>query len=85
VSWPGKDPEQSILFQTIPVGYDFIKTIGASLKEGRDFSPTFPMDSVNYVINETAAALMGMENPTNETMSLWETPGKIVACTPRLI
>ncbi|MCB0521326.1 MAG: ABC transporter permease [Lewinellaceae bacterium] len=78
VSWPGKDPEQDILFQTIPVGYDFLKTIGAQLKEGRDFSKDFPTDSVNYVINETAARLMGLENPVGETISLWDTPGHVV-------
>ncbi|HFA49566.1 MAG TPA: ABC transporter permease [Bacteroidetes bacterium] len=80
VTWDGKDPETSILFQTIPVDYDFVKTIGAKLKDGRDFSPEFATDSSNYVINETAAKLMGMDDPVGQTMSLWETPGQIVGC-----
>lgn len=78
VSWEGKDPEQAILFQTIPVGYDFVKTIGASLKAGRDFSPEFPADSTNFLINETAARLMGMDEPVGQTISLWEETGRIV-------
>lgn len=78
VSWPGKNPEQSILFQTIPVEYDFLETIGASLKSGRDFAPAYSTDTSNYVINETAARLMGLENPVGQSMSLWENPGQIV-------
>ena len=79
VDWDGKDPETSILFQTVPVGYDFLKTIGAELKEGRDFSVDFPADSTNFVINETAAKLMGLESPVvGKTISLWDTRGRIV-------
>jgi hypothetical protein len=78
VSWQGKDPEVSILFQTVPVEHDFLKTIGATLREGRDFSPAFPADSMNYVINETAARLMGMENPIGQQLTLNEVTGTIV-------
>lgn len=78
VEWPGKDPEQSILFQVIPVGADFVETIGATLKDGRDFSPDFLSDSTNYIINETAAELMGMENPVGSSMTLWDMPGQVV-------
>ena len=78
VSWEGKDPETSILFQTIPVDYDFIETIGATLKDGRDFSPEHSMDTSNYIINETAAELMGMGNPVGQSLTLWEEPGQIV-------
>ena len=78
VDWPGKDPEQSILFQVIPVDFDFVETIGATLKDGRDFSPEFLTDTTNYVINETAAKLMGMDNPVGSSMTLWEMPGQVV-------
>ncbi len=78
VSWQGKDPDQSILFQTIPVEHDFLKTIGATLREGRDFSSAFPGDSLSYVVNETATELMGMENPIGQALTLNEVEGKIV-------
>lgn len=80
-SWDGKDPETSILFQTIPVDYDFLATIGASLKDGRDFSPAFSNDSTNFVINERAAELMGMENPIGQALSYGEMKGQIVGWT----
>ncbi len=78
VSWPGKEPDQSILFQTIPTGYDFLKTIGATLKDGRDFSPDFPGDSLAYIVNERAASLMGMDNPVGQQLTLNETKGPII-------
>jgi predicted permease len=78
VSWQGKDPEKSILFQTIPVGYDFVKTIGATLRDGRDFSPDFPNDTSAYLINETAAEMMGLKNPVGENLTLWGATGPIV-------
>ncbi len=78
VGWEGKNSEESILFQTIPVSYDFVKTIGATLKDGRDFSPDFPSDSTNFLINETAAQLMGMDDPVGQSISLWDQSGQIV-------
>jgi len=39
------------------------------LKAGRDFSPAFGTDSANYLINETAAKIMKMENPVGETFT----------------
>ena len=78
VNWPGKDPEISILFQTIPVEHDFLKTIGAELVEGRDFSPEFPSDTGSFIINETAAQIMGLQNPIGQRISLWGQEGQIV-------
>ncbi len=78
LDWEGKNPDESILFQTIPVSYDFVKTIGATLKDGRDFSPDFPSDSTNFLINETAAELMGMDNPVGQTITLWDQSGRVV-------
>jgi putative ABC transport system permease protein len=78
VHWPNKNPEESILFQTIPVEYDFLETIGARLAEGRDFSPQFPADSSNFIINEKAALLMGLEQPLGERIRVWNTEGVIV-------
>ena len=78
VDWEGKNPDEATLFQTIPVSYDFVKTIGVTLKSGRDFSPDFPTDSANFLINETAAQLMDMDNPVGQTMTLWDQPGQIV-------
>ncbi len=76
--WPGKDPEESILFQTIPVDYDFLATIGAELAAGRDFTRERPGDSTAIIVNQTAARLMGMDNPIGQPITSGEFKGTII-------
>lgn len=77
-SWEGKRPDQDILFNHIGTNYDFIKTIGAELKAGRDFSREFATDSVNFIINEESARLMGMKDPVGKALSWGDSKGQIV-------
>ncbi|MGN6618158.1 MAG: ABC transporter permease [Ilyomonas sp.] len=59
--WEGKDPNSLPLFGTIGVTYDFGKTIGWLIKEGRDFSRDFA-DSTSLIFNEAAVKLTGIKN-----------------------
>lgn len=44
--------------------YDYVKTLGLKLIDGRDFSEAYPTDTVNsVVINETMAKQLGVKNP----------------------
>jgi putative ABC transport system permease protein len=72
-NWRGKAPELQAEFATLDVSYDYGKTVGWQFVEGRDFSRDFASDSAAFVINETAAKLMGFENPVDEIVT-WE-PG----------
>lgn len=62
-SWEGKNPNESysIVYETVKP--DYISTIGAELLEGRDFSIEHPSDSMNFIINESSAKLMGLKAP----------------------
>ena len=54
----GKDPKQTenmVSIQNWEVDYDYVKTMGMEIAEGRDFSMDFPSDSSAVIINETAA------------------------------
>lgn len=54
----GKDPKQTenmVSIQNWEVDYDYVKTMGMEIAEGRDFSMEFPSDSSAVIINETAA------------------------------
>jgi putative ABC transport system permease protein len=61
--WPGKDPEQDFPITLTWVGYDWAKTAGLTMVEGREFSPEFGGDSLACIINQTAARRMGLEEP----------------------
>lgn len=78
VVWEGKDPEMRVLFNIINADYDWIKTMGVTLVDGRDFSEDFPFDSASFIINEKAAEIMGMENPVGQGLNVWDTQGTIV-------
>ena len=78
IEWPRKDPNAMISFADGIVGYDFVKTLGLKLKEGRDFSKEFGLDSTNYIVNETAVEKMGLKDPLGQTVSWGNRPGKII-------
>jgi putative ABC transport system permease protein len=64
--WKGRDPHSTPAIGTLFVGYDFGKTVGWQLKEGRDFSRDYSTDSGAFVINEAAARYMGLRHPVGE-------------------
>jgi predicted permease len=76
--WTGKDPSKSAPVSGLLVGYHFTRTMNIPLVAGRDFSPGFATDSVNYLINEAAAAMMNFSDPVGQTITFWRGKGQIV-------
>ncbi|MBC5775560.1 ABC transporter permease [Pontibacter sp. KCTC 32443] len=77
INWKGKDPNADILFSTLNVDYDLLKTLDVKLKSGREFSREFGTDTAAYMINEEAARLMQLKEPVGEWLE-WERKGTIV-------
>ncbi|WP_020528183.1 ABC transporter permease [Flexithrix dorotheae] len=68
--WKGKDPDwQPEDFATLAVTPHYGKTVGWQFVAGRDFHPQLASDSTGFVINESAAKLMGFEDPVGERVS----------------
>ena len=65
-SWSGKESEKAYLFKAPFVGYDFIKTLGLKIVEGRSFSRDFSNEESNIIVNEAAVKMMGLTNPINK-------------------
>jgi ABC-type antimicrobial peptide transport system permease subunit len=80
-NWPGKRPDQEIFFNFFAGGYDIIKTMGISMKEGRDFSAQLIIDSASVIINETAAAQMGLKDALGQEIETYAGKMKIVGVT----
>ena len=66
--WDGRDPDKRVLVNMNYVDYNFCKTMGIELVEGRDFSEEFPGDVISdtdtvggILINEEMAKIMGMD------------------------
>ncbi len=63
LEWPGKTPDQDFYITLAKVQYDWVKTAGLQLAEGRDFSPDFGTDTSACLINETAVKKMNLKKP----------------------
>lgn len=68
MDWPGKAPDQDIIFHALEVDYDFIETMGIKMKEGRSFSRSFGTDSAGIILNETAVKVMELKDPLGKTI-----------------
>lgn len=68
LDWKGKDPGNVIMFRNVSISHDFGKTIGWTIKQGRDFSRDFPTDSSAAILSESAAKAIGFRDPIGETV-----------------
>jgi ABC-type antimicrobial peptide transport system permease subunit len=78
LKWGGAKEADPTNVQAMTIGLNYLKTLNLQLVAGRDFSKDFGYDAGNYLVNESAARLMGMKNPIGETIEFWGSPGKIV-------
>ena len=78
VEWEGKDPTSRPMFTQVAVGYDFTKTMGIRMLNGRDFSKDFPTDTVGYILNEQALKKMNLKNPVGKPLTFWKKKGTII-------
>ena len=83
--WEGKDPNQAVAFPTNPVTYEYGKTIGWKMKEGRDFSREFATDSSAFILNESAVAFMGLKDPVGKIVRWEEKPYIIIGVVEDLL
>ncbi|MES1249441.1 MAG: FtsX-like permease family protein, partial [Chitinophaga rupis] len=67
IQWPGKTPDQNFLVYISWVQYDWIKTAGLHLVEGRDFSPAYGADTNACLLNQEAVRRMGLKTPVAGT------------------
>ncbi len=71
IEWPGKQPNQLVVFSVKTVDYDLTETLGITMDEGRSFSRSFGAEGDNLVFNETAIKAMGLTNPIGKTIKMW--------------
>jgi hypothetical protein len=78
--WEGKDPNEPAEINIITVDEQFIEHMEIEVLEGRafDFKNYGQSDSLNYMINEAAAALMGYTEPLGKKLSVWGDEGEVI-------
>jgi putative ABC transport system permease protein len=73
--WPeGVQPTQENLvsLQAWRVDHDYVKTLGMTIRDGRDFSREFRSDTAAVILNQSALNLFGItENPVGKSILTW--------------
>ena len=64
--WPGKNPEETILFHTMGIDENYMSTMEMNVLEGRAFLQS---DSAVVIINEKAREIMGLDNPIGASIT----------------
>ncbi|MCW3119884.1 MAG: hypothetical protein JWM28_3966 [Chitinophagaceae bacterium] len=75
-NWPGKKAGETVEMGTIQIAEDYFKTLGISMKSGRDFSSH--ADTANVIFNETAIKRLRLEQPIDQTITWQDHPYRIV-------
>ncbi|MBS1597380.1 MAG: ABC transporter permease [Bacteroidetes bacterium] len=64
IVWEGKDPKLQVVFPSMAVTEDFFDVFKMKIMNGRAFSTAFKGDSANFIVNEKAIQVMGMNVAT---------------------
>jgi len=78
LGWPGKPEDLRVIFTTIATEYDYAKTMGIKIIEGRDFSEDFKSDTASILINKAALQLMNLKDPIGTELDLWGGKRKLI-------
>lgn len=84
-NWEGKDQNLPVDFAISNVTYEYGKTIGWKVMEGRDFSRDFPTDSNAFILNEAAAKLIGSKHPVGETIRWDGKPFHVIGIVSNIV
>lgn len=78
LSWEGKSEDEQVIAIHNGIGYEFLDMMNIPVLQGRNFSKDFISDSTGFIINETAAKLIGYEDPIGKPLHFFQRSGTIV-------
>lgn len=84
-SWEGYDPSANIAMDVVMTEWDYEKTAGLRLKQGRAFSKEFRTDSSAVIINEAAMKVIGFKEPVGKIIRLNDQPLTIIGVNENVI
>jgi putative ABC transport system permease protein len=85
VGWPGKPEELRVLFSTIGTEYDYTKTMGIKILQGRDFSEDFKSDTLAVLVNQAAVDVMGLKDPIGTRLDFWDSKREIIGVVDNVL
>jgi putative ABC transport system permease protein len=76
---PVQSPANSFNIETWAIDDSYIPTIDIKILKGRNFSPDFKTDSSGVIINETAAKILGYDDPIAKNIYTFNDAGQSTA------
>ncbi len=77
--WKGQDPDEEILMRASFIDYNYFKTFGMEIVEGRSYSKEYATDPTEaLIVNEEAVKVMGMESPLGKQLGIGDNQAKII-------
>jgi ABC-type antimicrobial peptide transport system permease subunit len=76
--WEGKDPNFAVDFPNNATTWEYGKTIGWKIKQGRDFSREFATDTAAFILNESAVAFIGLKDPVGKIIHWEHRPYRVI-------
>ena len=71
--WNGRLPNEPLTLAMNSISdSDYFKTVGMQIKEGRNFTGNFAVDSLSVILNEAAVKRMRFKDPINQIIT-WST------------
>jgi ABC-type antimicrobial peptide transport system permease subunit len=79
ITWEGKSSDIKVSVNPVFVGYDFFKTFGMEIVQGRSFSRDLRTDeTAAYILNEKAVGSLGLQSPIGKQLTLDGNVGMII-------
>jgi len=79
MKWDGMtNPVNTVMFNQVATSYDFIKTNGIKLLQGRDFSKNFASDTSAVMVSASAVKVFGYKNPIGKKVTIFGDNANIV-------
>jgi hypothetical protein len=85
LGWPGKPEDEIVGFATVICQYDYTKTMGITILEGRDFSEDFISDSTAIIVNKAALDVMQLEDPIGIELDLGNRKGTLIGIVDNVL
>lgn len=78
INWKGNPAGKPVTVKDQSVDYDYFDLFQMEIVRGRSFSREFPTDRDGFILNQTAAALTGYNDPIGRPVTVWAKEGKII-------
>lgn len=75
--WDGKTPDRQFIITPLSVDKNYFSLLNIQLIAGKGFTGS-KADSTGFILNETAVAQTGIQNPIGKRFKLWQTEGRII-------